>query len=1486
MSRLNAKAAASILMLALMIAAPAIIGLQALTAQALTGVSIQLVPSKVVKGQDILFMVKQTGGTFTTGAPIFFEIDADGTWDTPGYYLLSLQPGTTTLPPGTLIYVPTTSTMYPATTGTWWVLLSDSYDGSSGVVGAQFTVETGTPPVISIDGTTYTPSAQVSITYYAGPSTTSPAVTPTIGNMPWVTPGETITIDGALFRGNVVTVYFLYIYSNEWGDGFLMTPVQVAATTLSGGAFSVDVKIPDAPEGVHAILAVDDQGYYAFSFVYVYPTVTVTPFSIRGQIGDTITVTGVGFPANAKIQSVTLYTTLTGSPLGMTLLSGGTVDSLGRVTFTARLDVPVPDNERGLLNLEVTYDPTAPGQDFAYDPDGDTTADTFNYVLAASTPLYPGDEALILPLGLYYNTNTINSYVGGWIKVTVVNFPAGASLDVYFGPVKVGTITTDANGAGSTWIQVPELPGYDETGAQIQYYIRVKDPATKLMATGIPYSTLFTQWIVTITPTVYILYSGIGAGLNYVLPGTTITVLGKGLAPFDLVTITETIGASTYNVISYWWAYNTQVVTGYTVGASVMTTGTGSFMVQYSVAYDYLDSAPSTGKAVTVTVTATTTPVGPTTKTYYEVAAPTLAVVTLSDFGYPSGKPGDRITIQIGPGLVPSGATPAEIVTYTLYFEGSPITMYDPATSAIIPYITVTSPATSTNVDIYVPNLPSGPKVISLRASYTTTDVAATWFIISNPQTAAAGTARIMILPGYEVVPSGATTVMVAGWNFEVDESVNYPVYLGISGVGEGAINVDYNGAFIVNLVSTLGLASLELPQGTYAVYVKRSAPAFAPVPTELLTVVPYIYISGYTGSVRIGTTVTLNAYGLDPNKVYMLRWSIDPATPGVFITDATGAWLRFTTNGMGTKTGITFTVPFGLPYNYYYIQVVPADSPDTIIKTFEVYLLPTTDFTIVGYRNYFTPMEKINLELANALANLGAYAGVTLTAADVWNLILGGNVLVQFESLDGTVVATVTATATYDSAADVLSVSAQVPNLNVTGVYGVSLRLTNGTVDTGWIPVAGVQIGDTGGILVNIGGVMADLAKIKTDLGTVLVRLSELNATLVSVQDGVATLQTTLGEVKADLATLKTMIEGMNVTLVSKADEIIAILNTKFGEVQASLDALADLINGGFAQVNDNLVTIQTQLGDITMSISDLQTLISTTADSIILTINDATSALGNLIIEKSGEILANLSVLVEDLKPLIVSLNGSVIQLQTLLGEVNTTVSELLAGQAEIKDLITTKSGEIIAVVETKAGEMNATLSAALDMILEGVANTHRDLIDRLTTLRTFIAQSNAQLADKVDQAIQAISAVDSALSTVSGKIDALQTSVAGVADTVNAISAGVNTLNSKVDTVAAKTNDIAGKVVQIQSDVADVKTTVSDVKNTVSGLPGKIDDVKSAVNSVGGKVDGVSSKVDNVANSVSAVQSRTTILSGITIVLVVITLILSALGLRKPE
>ncbi|WP_460123327.1 hypothetical protein [Stetteria hydrogenophila] len=1466
MSRLNAKAAFSALLLALMIAAPVIIGLQAFTAQALTNVNFQLIPSKVVKGQDIIFWVRQTSGAFSAGAPIYFEISQDGSWAGDGYYLLSLKPGTTTLPPGTLIYVPSTASFYPQTTGTYWVLLSDSADGSTGVAGTQFTVEPGQAPVISINGQTYTPNNQVGISYTQG-SATAPTVTPTIGNMPQATPGDTLTINGALFRGSTATIYFLYIYSNSWGEGFQMTPVTLATVPISDGTFSANVRIPNAPEGVHAILVVDNKGYFAFSFIYIYPTITVSPFSIRGEIGDTITVTGVGFPANAKISEVKLVTTLSGSELGTTILSGGAVDSLGRVTFRARLDVPVPANERGLLNLKVAYDPTAPGQDFQQDPDSDTSADVFKYVLAASTPQFPGDEAIVLPEGLSATSSSLTKKVGDFIEVVAVNFPANALLDVYFGPVKVGTIRTDANGAGSTWIQVPELPGYYENGTQIDYYIRVKDPATKLMATGIPYSTTYRQWTVYIQPLIEIIYSGIGQGNSYVLPGTTITVVGTGLAAFDEVTITETIAGATFNVIEYAWVYGTSVVEGQVKGFNVVATAKGTFRVEYSAAYDTIEysilhSAPVTGNDVTVTVTAASGAVNQTA--YNEVAAPSLKVVTLSDKGYLSGKPGDRITIEVI-GLVPSGTAPSEIVTYKLYFDGASVKMYNPTTSAILPYITASSPTDIIDVDIYVPNVPTGPKVISLRASYApTVDAAATWFIVSNPQTAATGTARIEILPGYETVYSGTNEVMIAGWNFEVDESDKYPVYLGISGVGEGLVSVDKNGAFIVNVTDVLGIGSLEVPQGIYAVYVRRNTTAFAPVPTVELTVKPNIMLRA--GSyVHIGDVVTLDAYGLDPNKVYELRWSTDPSTPGYSMG------VSFTTNGKGTKTGVAVKIPFGLPYNYYYIQVVPADSPDTIIATFRVFLLPTESFDIAGYRNYFVPLEHVGLRLYDASIYLSGALGVSVD-----DLIANGTVIVRFSQVGGSEVADVAATVTYNSMYDVLCISAPVPNFNETGLYGVSVRIIvpfNGSVrDTGWVDVAGIIVGDTGGILVNIGGVMQDLAEIKTDLGTVLVRLSDINATLVSVADGVATLQTAMGEVKADLETLKGMLSNVNATLVEKSGELMARLDTGFTTIEARLDALASLINGGFAEINGSLATIQTQLGEVSMSVEDLRTLIQATGDEVELAITDASEALATLIVEKSGEVVANITAELSDLRPLITSLNGTLAELQTTLGTVNAALDELLQGQAEIKNITVTKAGEIIATIESAAGEFNATLSAALDMINTGIVNTHRDLIDRLVSLRTFVASTSTELAAKLDQVIAGLSAANSTLATITGKIDSLSTAVAAISD-------NVNSLNGKMDAISAKTNDIAGKVVQIQSDVADVKSTVSDLKNTVDQLPGQISNVGSSVQSVGSKVDEVSSKLDSV-------KGRTTALEATTLVLVLITLILSALGLRRPE
>jgi len=103
------------------------------------------------------------------------------------------------------------------------------------------------------------------------------------------------------------------------------------------------------------------------------------------------------------------------------------------------------------------------------------------------------------------------------------------------------------------------------------------------------------------------------------------------------------------------------------------------------------------------------------------------------------------------------------------------------------------------------------------------------------------------------------------------------------------------------------------------------------------------------------------------------------------------------------------------------------------------------------------------------------------------------------------------------------------------------------------------------------------NLATINTKIGEITLNLNEVNAKITNVQNGIATIQTSLGDVKADLATIKG-------TLVSVTGDI-ATIKTDLGTFTTSLDS----INTQVVAVGQNVVQIKTAVGDLEGKISSI---------------------------------------------------------------------------------------------------------------------------------------------------------------------------------------------------------------------------------------------------------------------------------------------------------
>jgi len=117
--------------------------------------------------------------------------------------------------------------------------------------------------------------------------------------------------------------------------------------------------------------------------------------------------------------------------------------------------------------------------------------------------------------------------------------------------------------------------------------------------------------------------------------------------------------------------------------------------------------------------------------------------------------------------------------------------------------------------------------------------------------------------------------------------------------------------------------------------------------------------------------------------------------------------------------------------------------------------------------------------------------------------------------------------------------------------------------------------------------------AYIDTSLGPVVASLEDINATLVSVQNGVATINTTVGELKVSVDALD--LAAINAAITSLNGSIVEI-STDLGTVQTSLED----INAKVVSIDNGVVTISTDLGTVSAHIDEVKDSLSDVQDAV----------------------------------------------------------------------------------------------------------------------------------------------------------------------------------------------------------------------------------------------------------------------------------------------
>ena len=240
----------------------------------------------------------------------------------------------------------------------------------------------------------------------------------------------------------------------------------------------------------------------------------------------------------------------------------------------------------------------------------------------------------------------------------------------------------------------------------------------------------------------------------------------------------------------------------------------------------------------------------------------------------------------------------------------------------------------------------------------------------------------------------------------------------------------------------------------------------------------------------------------------------------------------------------------------------------------------------------------------------------------------------------------------------------------------------------------------------------------------------------------------------------------------------------------------------------------VMSELEDIKTGVSDLKEMLTQLGDQLILKLEEVHDDLVSVIVEKGDEVVLEITARLDELEPVITDVAGDVAYVRTVVGEMVLDVDELVDGQAEIKSLITTAKGDVVASISTAKGDILAELSTIEELISSGVKADTAKILSEISALKTAIKDSE---------------------------------------------------ILSKLEELAATLEDVSSKVAGID----DIKSTVVDVKSAVSDLAGMEEDIKSYID------DAAKDVKDSVSGTVSAYGIAGIVLAIIVLALVALSI-----------
>jgi hypothetical protein len=1122
-------------------------------------------------------------------------------------------------------------------------------------------------------GDTYYTAATDGSGYAAGPQITISSLVPTITLTLSTAPaGSTETVSGSGFDpGATISLYLNYPTGPSLGS-----PVTTATGTFTT-TFTVPTNIPEATYTVVAQETSSSSPNYPITVdgsLGVEGAITVSSLSVSQASVQTETITGHGFEANAAIGA---------NSISLSLVSGETnpavtTDSTGSFTVTVTFDSA---SVTGGVTVGITTSPASTPTSFS---------DAF-YVSAPNPAALGFTFAVPSP-----------AYVGSSVLATVFNFPASQTVQVYLGPVLVGSITTNSIGFGQLASSVPAMPAATYTA-----YAEI--PSSGIYASSYPYTIAISSYFDVIDPAGNVLLSSVG---EYVPYTGNLTVQAYGLTPGTQYDITDSLAGDVFADSLY-----VAVPVGTVGTAGFYPAANGTLIVVYNAISS--PSLPTGGFATGTSATITMTPtVSPEPRTMGYLAIGPLSFTSPSAFGIFT--PGATETLEFT-GAIPFGSAvfPGYTYYYNAYVGSDELTLTFGTHTQTELFATGTPSATFTGTFTE----PTLMGLFNLSITYNTQPVssaiAAQYVIVSSSGSSPSSGTLVY-------VPSEDTVV---GYGYFAEPDLYYMTSTGVSSVGAEPLT---DGAFSYSLTLP------SEPAGTYSIFTEVTSGTTIYTVETTYTVTPSLTITSPSpASGPVGTSITASATGLEANAYYDVYFA------GMYMKTVAS-------DSSGAISSISVTVPT-VPAGMYNLTLDPSGTTTAVASaTFAVIANPYLTLSTMSQYAFPGQLVQFSADVGSFTSTIPSGATVTYSAEISLNGTLledvpaayssgyisgsfkmPNNLLGSYYEIGITGLASYTYTEPITTAESMSLIASAYTTTSSTGVVTLTVTFTDpsyGTLTTAAITAPGSYDLETSSVASTpyYAAVSSFTAPTSSAAGSITFSIDTILPLTTTYADYITSSPTsiTVAETPSSgTATSSTeTVSGTYVTYTNQEVQFSGVSSTPtvsdfFGLIQGNGALLTGIssseiatitadvtnavttsmkvplseLNASVVAINGVVAKIDTAFGNMTAALSSINATVASISSGQALVVTDL------------GTIETSLS----SLNASLVSVSGNVATLSTTLGTVQASLSSINATVTSSASSISGLVGSV-ATIQTSLG----TISGTITSISNGMATIQTDV------------------------------------------------------------------------------------------------------------------------------------------------------------------------------